>query len=338
MKEAKQAKQAHMVVINNGKFLLSGQVAFERAIELYTQGALPLLAAPSQSKYKGYIDNRIKPAFGHMQMSEVNTQAIQLLVNRSNLSWAARNDLRNIISAIFTHARAIGWWAEANPCVGVRCGRKSTVREKRIPTAEGLAKFLDALPDTKICTANEARLIVLVAVVGGLRVSEVLGLQAGDIDAVRQTLTVRRRWHRGDLGQPKSESSKRVRQIGPLASNLLKQRGNYRPTDFLFGREDGNPPDDRALQQSVFRPTAEQVGIYHAGFGLHAFRRLNVTWRQQAGATPIEAQKCAGHASVSMTFLYTQTDEQRERQHVESMWQRLQNTRNDASNSGLTRA
>jgi len=37
---------------------------------------------------------------------------------------------------------------------------------------------------------------------------------------------------------------------------------------------------------------------------LHTFRSLNVTWRQQVGATPIEAQKAAGHASLDMTFLY----------------------------------
>ena len=47
---------------------------------------------------------------------------------------------------------------------------------------------------------------------------------------------------------------------------------------------------------------------------MHTFRRLNVNWRQEAGATPIEAQKAAGHASLDMTFLYTQTDEAREQE------------------------
>jgi integrase len=73
----------------------------------------------------------------------------------------------------------------------------------------------------------------------------------------------------------------------------------------------------------VFRPAAEAVGIYHEGFGMHVFRRLNVSWRQQAGATPIEAQKAAGHASLDMTMLYTQTEEERERQHVNAILGRL---------------
>jgi integrase len=56
---------------------------------------------------------------------------------------------------------------------------------------------------------------------------------------------------------------------------------------------------------------------------MHTFRRLNITWRQEVGATPIEAQKAAGHASLDMTFLYTQTDEAREREHVRRILERL---------------
>ncbi len=59
---------------------------------------------------------------------------------------------------------------------------------------------------------------------------------------------------------------------------------------------------------------------------MHTFRRLNVTWRQEVGATPIEAQKAAGHASLDMTFLYTQTDEAREREHVGRILDRLKPT------------
>jgi hypothetical protein len=81
--------------------------------------------------------------------------------------------------------------------------------------------------------------------------------------------------------------------------------------------------DDRDLQQYVFRPPAEAAGVYFEGFGMHTFRRLNVTWRQEVGATPIEAQKAAGHASLDMTFLYLQADETREREHVGRILERL---------------
>src|ERR1700691_1932401 len=116
-----------------------------------------------------------------------------------------------------------------------------------------------------------------------------------------------------------------------MRAKLLAWACNKEPQYFIFHREDGNPPDDRDLQKHVWRPAAEAAGIYHTGFGMHTFRRLNVTWRQHAGATPIEAQKAAGHASLDMTFLYTQNDEAREREHVAQIMDRIKSGPNLAA-------
>jgi len=106
---------------------------------------------------------------------------------------------------------------------------------------------------------------------------------------------------------------------------LINFSRHVKPDGYVFGRTDygGQPPDDRDLQQHVFRPAAERAGIYTAGFGMHRFRHLNISWRQEAGATPFEAQKSAGHAQPSTTWLYTHTDVDRERQHVKAILDRL---------------
>ena len=49
--------------------------------------------------------------------------------------------------------------------------------------------------------------------------------------------------------------------------------------------------------------TAE--GCDFPGLGPHAFRRANITWRQEVGASSIEASSIAGHSSVRMTEEYT---------------------------------
>ena len=56
---------------------------------------------------------------------------------------------------------------------------------------------------------------------------------------------------------------------------------------------------------------------------MHVFRCLNITWRQHAGASPFEAQKAAGHARPSTTWMYTITDDEREEQHVDWIWKRI---------------
>jgi len=245
------------------------------------------------------------------------------VIEKPDLSWAARQDLRNVFNAIFTQAAEWRLWDGRNPCEGVNLDRKRDRREKRIPKSEQLDRFLAALPDTAICSAEEARLMVMLAVVAGLRVSEVLGLKPSDIDAANQTIKIRHRWHRGDVDVPKTEASRRVRQIGPLADELLRFSRGKNEGEFLFARADGNPPDDRDLQQHVFRPAAKAVGMYFEGSGMHTFRRLNISWRQEVGATPFEAMRAAGHTAPDTTWLYTITDQEREREHLQRIWGRL---------------
>lgn len=47
------------------------------------------------------------------------------------------------------------------------------------------------------------------------------------------------------------------------------------------------------------------MGCDFEGFGLHSFRRANITWRQEVGGSAIEAQKIAGHPSTKITEDYT---------------------------------
>ena len=50
---------------------------------------------------------------------------------------------------------------------------------------------------------------------------------------------------------------------------------------------------------------AAAEGCDFPGLGPHSFRRANITWRQEVGASSIEASNIAGHASVRMTEEYT---------------------------------
>ena len=70
-----------------------------------------------------------------------------------------------------------------------------------------------------------------------------------------------------------------------------------------------------------------RLKLYYSGFGWHAFRRQNITWRQQiGGATPLEAQKAARHASLDMTYLYSLPDAERETSQQQAMFDKLMGT------------
>jgi integrase len=343
VRESKARKEQVMATINAGKFVIQSQIPFRDVCRRFLDSYVPTLGSAARERYPIQIQNHILPAFADMKLCDITTPIIEqwlhekakphewkrlkdgkeITVSSPGLGWWARSDLRGILSGVFTRATEWGLWNGRNPCEGVKIGKKKAKRSKQIPDGEDLLKFLAALPDTPIISADGARLIVITACVAGLRVSEVLGLMPADIDAGQETLRVERRWRRGDEDEPKSEASKRVRQIGALAGVLLEGVAGRPAHEYVFTRPSGAPLDDRDLQRDVFRPAAEAVGIYHEGFGMHVFRRLNVTWRQQEGATPVEAQKAAGHTSLDMTMLYTQTEDQREREHVDKILKRL---------------
>jgi integrase len=343
MKQARARRDQILAPVNAGRCLIQSQVPFRQLARKFEEIRIPQLGAATQAKYRTHLQNHVLPAFGDLLLCEITKPVIEAWINKKaesaavivtrgsaevaeewdGLGWWARKDLKNLLSAIFTKATEWKLWDGANPCHGVDVGKKKVKRSKRVPKASDLLAFLGAIRDTAIIDAEGACLIVVTAAAGGLRVSEVLGLEPGDIDIEKETLQVERRQHRGDVDEPKSEASQRVREIGALARELLRYAAGKAIDQFIFARKDGGLIDDRDLQQHVFRPAAEAAGIYFEGFGMHTFRRLNVSWRQEAGATPIEAQKAAGHASLNMTFLYTQTDAERERQHVSRILERL---------------
>lgn len=212
--------------------------------------------------------------------------------------------------------------------------------------------LLAALPE-------RPKFIVLIIFGLGLRISEVLGLKWSDVNFTERTITIKRRWYRGDLSEEtKSEASSAVLRLGPSMLQEFQSRyraprlpsqdgrlthvtgiacaqadtgisGTPKPSNpqsaFIFTGDSGPmPPDDRDLLREEFRPVLKRLGLYYPGFGWHAFRRQNITWRQQiGGATPLEAQRAARHASLDMTYLYTLSDAERETAQQQAMFDKL---------------
>ncbi len=339
-RQAEIEKQRQMLTINDGKFLIQSQIPFQAVLDRYVEIRLPQIPA-TEASYRNKIEKHIRPAFAWtsdgrrkrlLRMCEIDKPTVEAWLNAKAAEGYSHNtllDLRKVLSAIFSQAKEWKMWSGENPCWDLKdkIGGVTEVFTKKLPAPDGLSRFLGAIKDTAIISAEGARLLVITCLASGTRVCEVLGLQLEDIDAIKETLKIERDWARGRIGPTKTPESRRVRQIPGLAGELIayasKQR--KRSGDFLFGRanDGGNPPDDRDLQQHVFRPAAEQAGIYTPGFGLRRFRHINITWRQEEGAHPLEAMKQAGHTRLSTTFMYTQTDEERERVHVTKIMERV---------------
>lgn len=324
-REAEQLRAKTLETINARLFVAQSQVLFKDLAAQFLAVRVPQLGVATQAKYEIQIRNHLVPCFGDEKLGEIDRLAVESFLNikADTLGWWSRVDLKGILSAMFTAAKDWHLWDGENPTRGVRIGKKILVREKRLLKAEELRTLLGALVD-------RPKFIVLISFGLGLRISEVLGLRWADIDFDKQTIQVRRRWYRGDLSEEnETKSSASTAQLWMCDSMLAEFRqrypGPHKRSQFVFIGDDGQtPPDDRDMLREEFRPVLKRLGLYYKGFGWHAFRRQNITWRQTVGeATPLEAQKGARHASLDMTYLYTLTDTQRETAQQQKMFDYL---------------
>lgn len=342
MGKAKLEKAKILAALDGGKTVAKAQITFGALIDRYLAAVIdtpaPTLAESTKSTYRAHIRRHVRPGLGELRLVDVDGAALEAWLNAKHadgLALATRKDLQKITSAII--ARAIEWklWPTGeNPAAGIKLrGGAEEKRERRLLGAKAAQALLDALRGSSVevegLPAARVALCVEIAIVTGVRISEALGLQWRDVDWTRGTVQIRRGWTRGAVSAGKSEAARRVRSLGPLIEQLreLAPAAEDRQSEFVFAGHFGTPPDDRNLNQHMLRPVAKALGIYYEGFGFHAFRRLNITWRQEAGATPIEAMKAAGHARPTMTAHYTLIDDGRDAEQAAAIHGRLRAAR-----------
>jgi integrase len=267
-------------------------------------GGKALVARSTRDKYISHLENHILPRWKDTRLGEFRTKEITDWLQTTCQSWYAMDDLRNIMSGIFT--KAIEWQIlpenYANPMHRVKLPPKWSVRERRILSEDETVAVLARLEDPYL-------LINETCISAGARISEVLGLQVRHLDLDKSTLVVEQRnWHQ-DIDKPKTEKSKRVLTIALLAPRYREWLGRLprqTPDAWLFPQSDdpSKPMWDSAVRKELHQ-AAEAEGCDFLGLGPHSFRRANITWRQEVGGSSIEASKIAGHANVRMTEEYT---------------------------------
>lgn len=309
-KDAEKKRSEILQAVNSHKVIASASLKFSELAARYRSAELPLLGYGTQLKNESVIKVHLLPAFGEMRLSDVDTCMIQEWINKKEGSWWTLKGMQGVLSHMFAAAKRWNLFEGDNPATGVRLPRKKLEREKRKLTMPQLQAILGAVQERE-------RFIITILFALGLRISECLGLKWKDLDFEKGTLSIERRWYRGDLDETKTSDSERMLALGPLVSEFKRRYpGPQAANKFVFD-DGGNPPDDRELLRWNFRPVVKALKLYYPGFGWHAFRRENITLRQTlGGATPMEASKAAGHSSVDMSLEYFLNDHARQADQV----------------------
>ena len=190
-------------------------------------------------------------------------------------------------------------WAKANPAKALRNPRKS----RKLPhflTSDEVGKLLDA-PKGNTPSAMRDRAILETAYSAGLRVSELVGLNDGDIDSAAGIIRIR--------GKGKKE---RLAPIGSYADRALKK---------WLGARILSPRERTGREAPVFtnkfgtrlttRSVARMLEKYIKETGLdqrtspHTLRHSFATHLLDRGADIRSVQELLGHKSLVTTQIYT---------------------------------
>ena len=144
------------------------------------------------------------------------------------------------------------------------------------------------------CDSAQNKAIVLMLVSSGLRKSELLSLDWGDLNF--QALTVYVRRGKG--------ARARFSAFGMgTAKALLKYRQevSHRPDEPVFLSRGGNRVTGNALQSFFLRLSTKSRVHVHA----HKLRHTAASWMHRAGMSVFEIQAALGHSDLTMTRRYT---------------------------------
>jgi integrase len=140
------------------------------------------------------------------------------------------------------------------------------------------------------------------AAMAGLRVGEILGLQAGDFDFERRVLHIRRSVWRGKLQTTKNVNSEAMLPMpAPLADIVRAHIVNVKPRqEFLFVNSRGRLFIAENVVRNHLVPILDALKIPRCGF--HAFRHAHASLLLASGAAPTVAQAQLRHADPRITL------------------------------------
>jgi integrase len=227
------------------------------------------MAHSTYVRYRGIIDNHLKPALGRRKLKDVTRAEVRrlYLVKGETLSPRSVDYIHVTLQTALSRAVR----DDLIPRNVAEGERPRSSRQRRSDDVKALSPAqVRALLDAARGTRNEA--LYIVALHTGLRQGELLGLRWADLDAgkvaVRRSLKVTE--HGLDFGPPKNKASRRSVPLNRTAAGALrahKARQNkermaartWRDTDLVFPNRVGKPADHNNLYYREYKPLLDDV-------------------------------------------------------------------------------
>jgi len=301
--------EKHLAPVNSGQLQPESATLLTDYIEkIYLLAAEKRLRPSTVKDYKEIFRQHLKNRLEGLRLRDFRTMHGQRIMHSiPDVGHARLLRIKAVLSAVFTHAIQTGVLDGTNPVHLVSVPGKPV-------KFKGHAYTTDEIETMFICTKGVARVVIAVAALTGLRLSELRGLRWSDFDG--QNLHVQRSVWRTHVGQPKTGVSEGNVPVLPLLQKVLeKHRGNASDDAYIFAGKRGVPLNLHNLAARVIKPAFEKSSFKIEWHGWHAFRRGLASNLYDLGVQPKVIQAILRHSDIGTTLQYyvqTPTEESRE--------------------------
>lgn len=255
----------------------------------------------TRRSYNVWLNRRILPRWGAGAITDVTARPVEQWLTTLPLSARSKSDIRALLHRLLDFAQFCGDVpVQRNPMQLVRCpGSSKRTRPARSLTITEFQQFVAKL-------GEPFHTIALIGACFGLRISECLALQWGDVDWIGGKLTVQRGIVRNRVGDTKTTGSHRAMFMDAGVLEILKrwkQTTDFpADADWIFASpaEIGRLPWSYDATLRAFQRAGTAAGI--GKLGTHAMRHSFRSWLDAAGASVAVQQKLMRHASIKTTM------------------------------------
>lgn len=314
--EAKKKLAAFVTEIEMGLYVAPSKILFSEFIKIWRKERIDKIAPRTMENYNYCLESRILPVFGHLKLEDISHVYINNFfenLKKDNLASATIQKYYNVINSIFNLAIK-NELIKKNPMEKVD---RPTVkhREGSVYNSNELRDLFQLLNKEE---NKQMALIVKMALITGMRKSELLALQWEDIDFKSNTIFVRHsltytKENGYELKEPKTKNS--IRKIAPpkkFMEELEKHKqkkekerslaeelwagGKY---NFVFCTDLGKPfyPN---VPNRWWKRFLNRTGFKKIRF--HDLRHTAATNLINKGANIHSISKRLGHANISTTM------------------------------------
>lgn len=247
--------------------------------------------APSTVRQYNYALNAFLTAVGKAPYEVTRRDVLSYLESGVGLGWAAttQNNRLNVLRSFFGFLKGEGWVVN-DPTERVATA-KTSCKSRVYLVGDEVDLVLDS------ASPGRDRTIVRTAIATGLRVSELEGLDVGDIDKVNSRVVVRR----GKGGKS------RVVDVDTSSLAILLQHIGGRTKGPLFVNQRNGRLTARSIQR-VVKTAAVAVG---KRITPHKLRHTFGMWLLNHGASIETVRREMGHSSITTTSIYADVEDSR---------------------------